>query len=231
MKKLVIVLLLFVAVVHAQELKQVPQITVTGEGKLKVTPDEALITLSVENTGKDAVEVKKKNDAQIDLVIKVIKRFGIAPTDFQTQQVSLYKNYDNASKKHFYVAHQTLTVHLKNLSKYDALLLEVMDAGINSIQGVEFKASQLSVYESQVRKNAMVAAKQKAMDFVSELPGQKVGKALVVSESSFTQLPRAVFSEMKTYALAADGNEAPKETLAIGLLEISVSVTVTFALE
>jgi hypothetical protein len=53
----------------------------------------------------------------------------------------------------------------------------------------------------------------------------------VVSESSFTQLPRAVFSEMKTYALAADGNEAPKETLAIGLLEISVSVTVTFALE
>jgi len=231
MKKLVIVLLLFVAVVHAQELKQVPQITVTGEGKLKVTPDEALITLSVENTGKDAVEVKKKNDAQIDLVIKVIKRFGIAPTDFQTQQVSLYKNYDDASKKHFYVAHQTLTVHLKNLSKYDALLLEVMDAGINSIQGVEFKASQLSVYESQVRKNVMVAAKQKAMDFVSELPGQKVGKALVVSESSFTQLPRAVFSEMKTYALAADGNEAPKETLAIGLLEISVSVTVTFALE
>jgi uncharacterized protein YggE len=231
MKKLVIVLLLFVAVVHAQELKQVPQITVTGEGKLKVTPDEALITLSVENTGKDAVEVKKKNDAQIDLVIKVIKRFGIAPTDFQTQQVSLYKNYDDASKKHFYVAHQTLTVHLKNLSKYDALLLEVMDAGINSIQGVEFKASQLSVYESQVRKNAMVAAKQKAMDFVSELPGQKAGKALVVSESSFTQLPRAVFSEMKTYALAADGNEAPKETLAIGLLEISVSVTVTFALE
>jgi uncharacterized protein YggE len=106
-----------------------------------------------------------------------------------------------------------------------------MDAGINSIQGVEFKASQLSVYESQVRKNAMVVAKQKAMDFVSELPGQKVGKALVVSESSFTQLPRAVFSEMKTYALAADGNEAPKETLAIGLLEISVSVTVTFALE
>lgn len=231
MKKLVIVLLLFVAVVHAQELKQVPQITVTGEGKLKVTPDEALITLSVENTGKDAVEVKKKNDAQIDLAIKVIKRFGIAPTDFQTQQVSLYKNYNDASKKHFYVAHQTLTVHLKNLSKYDALLLEVMDAGINSIQGVEFKASQLSVYESQVRKNAMVVAKQKAMDFVSELSGQKVGKALVVSESSFTQLPRAVFSEMKTYALAADGNEAPKETLAIGLLEISVSVTVTFALE
>ncbi len=231
MKKIVIVLLLFVAVAQAQETKQIPQITVTGEGKLKVIPDEALITLAVENNGKDALEVKKKNDAQIDKVLKAIKRFGIAPTDFQTQQVSLYKNYDEASKKYSYVAHQILTIHLKMLSQYDALILEVMDAGINSIQGVEFKASQLKVYESQVRKSAMVAAKQKAMDFVSELPGQKVGKALVVSDSSFTQFPRAVFSEMKTYAMSADGNDAPKETLAIGSLEISVSVTVTFALE
>jgi len=231
MKKLVVVLLLFVAVAQAQETKQMPQITVTGEGKLKVIPDEALITLAVENNGKEALEVKKKNDEQVAKVLQVIKRFGIAPTDFQTQQVSLYKNYDEASKKQSYVAHQTLTIHLKNLSQYDALLLEVMEAGINSIQGVEFKASQLKVYESQVRKNAMVAAKQKAMDFVSELPGQKVGKALVVLDSSFTQFPRAVFSEMKTYAMAADGIEVSEETLAIGSLEINVTVTVTFALE
>ncbi len=231
MKKLVVVLLLFVAVAQAQETKQMPQITVTGEGKLKVIPDEAFITLAVENNGKEALEVKKKNDEQVAKVLQVIKRFGIAPTDFQTQQVSLYKNYDEASKKQSYLAHQTLTIHLKNLSQYDALLLEVMEAGINSIQGVEFKASQLKVYESQVRKNAMVAAKQKAMDFVSELPGQKVGKALVVSDSSFTQFPRAVFSEMKTYAMAADGIEVSEETLAIGSLEINVTVTVTFALE
>jgi uncharacterized protein YggE len=231
MKKLVVVLLLFVVVAHAQESKQVPQITVTGEGKLILTPDEVLLTIAVENNGKDVLEVKKKNDAQIDKVLKAIKRFGIAAADFQTQQVRLYKKDDVTAKKESYVAHQTLTVYLRNLSQYDALLMEVMDAGINTIQGVEFKASQLTTYETQVRKNAMAAARKKAMDFVSELPGQKVGKALLVSDSSFTQFPRAVFSEMKTYAMASDGNELPKETLAIGSIEISVSVTVTFALE
>jgi uncharacterized protein YggE len=231
MKKLVVVLLLFVVVAHAQESKQVPQITVTGEGKLILTPDEVLLTIAVENNGKDVLEVKKKNDAQIDKVLKAIKRFGIAAADFQTQQVRLYKKDDVTAKKESYVAHQTLTVYLRNLSQYDALLMEVMDAGINTIQGVEFKASQLTTYETQVRKNAMAAARKKAMDFVSELPGQKVGKALLVSDSSFTQFPRAVFSEMKTYAMVSDGNELPKETLAIGSIEISVSVTVTFALE
>ncbi len=231
MKKLVVVLLLFVVVAHAQESKQVPQITVTGEGKLILTPDEVLLTIAVENNGKDVLEVKKKNEAQIDKVLKAIKRFGIAAADFQTQQVRLYKKDDVTAKKESYVAHQTLTVYLRNLSQYDALLMEVMDAGINTIQGVEFKASQLTTYETQVRKNAMAAARKKAMDFVSELPGQKVGKALLVSDSSFTQFPRAVFSEMKTYAMVSDGNELPKETLAIGSIEISVSVTVTFALE
>jgi uncharacterized protein YggE len=231
MKKLVVVLLLFVAVAQAQETKQMPQITVTGEGKLKVIPDEAFITLAVENNGKEALEVKKKNDEQVAKVLQVIKRFGIAPTDFQTQQVSLYKNYDEASKKQSYVAHQTLTIHLKNLSQYDALLLEVMEAGINSIQGVEFKVSKIAEYETQVRKSAMVEAKKKATDYVSELPGQKVGKAIVVSDSSFTQYPRSLFSEMKAIAMAADGKEVPKETLAIGSLEINVTVTVTFALE
>lgn len=54
MKKLVVVLLLFVAVAQAQETNQMPQITVTGEGKLKVIPDEAFITLAVENNGKEA---------------------------------------------------------------------------------------------------------------------------------------------------------------------------------
>jgi uncharacterized protein YggE len=222
MKKLVVVLLLFVVVAHAQESKQVPQITVTGEGKLILTPDEVLLTIAVENNGKDVLEVKKKNDAQIDKVLKAIKRFGIAAADFQTQQVRLYKKDDVTAKKESYVAHQTLTVYLRNLSQYDALLIEVMDAGINTIQGVEFKASQLTTYETQVRKNAMAAARKKAMDFVSELPGQKVGKVLLVSDSSFTQFPRAVFSEMKTYAMASDGNELPKETLAIGSIEISV---------
>ena len=231
MKKLVVVLLLFVAVAQAQETKQMPQITVTGEGKLKVIPDEAFITLAVENNGKEALEVKKKNDEQVAKVLQVIKRFGIAPTDFQTQQVSLYKNYDEASKKQSYLAHQTLTIHLKNLSQYDALLLEVMEAGINSIQGVEFKVSKIAEYETQVRKSAMVEAKKKATDYVSELPGQKVGKAIVVSDSSFTQYPRSLFSEMKAIAMAADGKEVPKETLAIGSLEINVTVTVTFALE
>ncbi|TXI66725.1 MAG: DUF541 domain-containing protein [Flavobacterium sp.] len=230
MKKIVLLFALVTATIQAQELKQVPQISVSGEGKMKVTPDEVVITVAVENIGKEAAEVKKKNDETVDKVLKLIKQRGIPTADYQTQRVNLYKNYDYNTKKYNYVANQTISIYLKDLSKYDKLMIDLVDSGINTIQGVEFKSSKIKEYESQARKKAMLDAKQKAEDYVSVLVGQKVGKALVISDNSYTNYPRPVFAEMKTMAMA-DGASTPQETLAIGEIEIVSNISVSFVLE
>lgn len=229
MRKLFLVLTLITTMVQAQEVKQIPQINVSGEGKIKVTPDEAIITVAVENSGKEAAEVKKKNDETVDKVLKIIKQAGIATNDFQSQRVNLYKNYDYNAKKHNYVANQTITIHLKDLTKYDKLMMDLVDSGINNIQGVEFKSSKIKEIERQARKNAMLDAKQKAADYVSVLEGQKVGKALLISDNSYTNYPRPMYAEMKTMAMA--DASMPRETLAIGEIEIVSTVTVSFVLE
>lgn len=231
MKKLLILLLFVGSMIQAQEVKNVPQITVTGEGKIKVTPDEVMITVAVENTGKEAAEVKKKNDEIVDKVLKLIKQSGIATADYQTQRVNLYKNFDYNNKKYNYVANQTIAIYLKDLSKYNKLMMDLLDSGINSIQGVDFKSSKIKQYETEARKKAMLDAKQKAEDYVSVLPGQKVGKALVISDNSFTNYPRPLYAEMKTLAMTADGSAMPQETLAIGEIEIISNVSVSFVLE
>lgn len=230
MKKIVLLFALVTATIQAQELKQVPQISVSGEGKMKVTPDEVVITVAVENIGKEAAEVKKKNDETVDKVLKLIKQRGIPTADYQTQRVNLYKNYDYNTKKYNYVANQTISIYLKDLSKYDKLMIDLVDSGINTIQGVEFKSSKIKEYESQARKKAMLDAKQKAEDYVSVLVGQKVGKALVISDNSYTNYPRPVFAEMKTMAMA-DGASTLQETLAIGEIEIVSNISVSFVLE
>ena len=77
MKKLaVFAVALFMATVttNAQEMKTQPQIIVSGEGKIKVTPDYVIISVGVENTGEQAADVKKKNDIAIDAVIKYLKK-------------------------------------------------------------------------------------------------------------------------------------------------------------
>ena len=76
MKKVVLILaVVFSTMTQAQENKpQVPQISVTGEGKIKVVPDRAIISVGVLNTGKDSKEVKTLNDETVDKVIKFLKK-------------------------------------------------------------------------------------------------------------------------------------------------------------
>lgn len=215
-------------VLQAQEFRQTPMVNVSGEGKIKVTPDQVSISVSVESKGNKAEEVKKENDTKIDAVLKSIKKFGIAKEDFQTQRVSLYPNYDYEKKKHNYVATQTVVILLKDLNKYDAMMEDLVATGVNRIDNVEFKSSKLQQLQSEGRKLAVKDAKAKAEDFASGL-GQKIGKALVISDNSQVNYPpRPVMYEMK--AMAA-GDSAPRETLAAGEIEVVVNVSVSFALE
>ncbi len=231
MKKIILILIMTATTNFAQEIKQIPQISVSGEGKIKVVPDQAMITISIEKTDKDAMVAKKQNDEVADQVLKLIKKKGIATTDFITQNVNLYKNYDYNTKKHTYVASQSIKIHLKDLSKYDDLMSDLVETGINGIQGVEFKSSQIKALEQQARKNAMLDAKQKAEDYVSVLNGQKVGKALLISDNSYTNYPQPVYgARMMKTEMMADAS-APRETLAIGEIEIVSNVSVSFVLE
>jgi len=228
MKKTILILMtVFATTIQAQEIKQIPQINVSGEGKIKVTPDYAIINIGVENVGADAAEVKKKNDATVDAVIKYLKGFKLPASDYQTKQVFLSKTYDYNKKKNNFTASQQISITLKDLTKYDAMMMGLVDTGINNIQGVEFKATKLAQYESEARKAAVVEAKAKAQDFASAL-GQKVGKAILVSDNSQTNypMPRMYAMEMKA---SADG--MPQQTLAIGEIEITANVNIGFVLE
>lgn len=231
MKTTVLILTtLFALSTQAQDQKpQVPQISVTGEGKVKVTPDQAIINVGFQNSGKDAKEVKALNDEVVDKVIKFLKKTGISASDYKTNNVSLYKNYDYEKKKYNFQANQSLTITLKDLSKYDELMMGLNDTGVNSISGVEFKSSKMEDYERDARKKAILNAKQKASDYVSVL-GQKVGKALLITDNSQPAYYPQPMYKGNMMAMAADG-AVERETLAVGELEITTNVSVTFALE
>lgn len=231
MKKLILLLTLVTTmnVMSQEQQKLVPQISISGEGKIKVTPDIAVIQLGVQNNGKDAKEVKTLNDVTIDKVIKYIKKFNIPTSDYQTAQMSLHKNYDYEKKKYSYQANQTISVTLKDISNYDVFMMDVMETGINVINGVEFKSSKMETYETEARKKAILNAKKKADDYVSVLVGQKVGKAILISDNSFTNFPQPVYMA-KGMMMDAEA-AAARETLAVGEIEIICTVNVSFVLE
>ena len=224
-KNLLIALTFFMAVsqIHAQDVK--PLITVTGEGKVKVVPDQVSISVSVESKGTKAAEVKKANDTKIDGVLKFIKKMGIANEDFQTTRVSLNDQYDYEKKKHNYVAVQSIQILIKDLAKYDQLMEGLVDLGINNIGNIEFKSSKIEIHKSEARKLAIQNAKMKAQDYIGAL-GQKLGMAYTVVDNSQDNFPRPRY-EMMAMKMA-DGILGGNETLAEGEIDVTANVSVSF---
>lgn len=229
MKKAALILsLLFMGMSNAQEVKQLPQISVAGEGMIKVVPDQVVITATVETKGNNAKDVKKENDKQMEAVLKTIKKMNLAPADFRTRRVSLNPIFDYEKKKTTYNATQSIEILLRDLSKYDELMEGLVDQGINRIDNVIFQSSKVAQYQSEARKLAMKDAKLKAEDYVSVL-GQKVGRAMTISDNSQNYQPQPVYARMKTMAM--DESATTRETLAEGEITITANVSVSFILE
>lgn len=61
--------------------------------------------------------------------------------------------------------------------------------------------------------------------------GQKAGKAFTINDNTQVDYPRPVMYEMKSAMADATGGGAPRETLAIGEINITANVAVSFILE
>src|SRR5690606_1590133 len=118
-----------------------PTVDVTGEGIVRVVPDEVTINIRVENTGENTKTLKEQNDVTINDVLKFLKKMNIGDKDVRTEYMNLSKNYDYNSKTYTFAANQSLSVKLRDLNKYEQVMKGLIDTGINRIDGVEFSSS------------------------------------------------------------------------------------------
>ena len=208
---------------HAQQIE--PTVGVTGEGKVIVVPDEVTISLGVQTQGKDAAAVKSENDMAVDKVLDFLLKKNIPQNQVQTEYVSLNKNYDYNTKVYNYNASQTISVKLKDLSKYDEIMSGLVASGINSINGVNFGSSKMDTYEAEARKKAVANAKMKAQEYTGVL-GQKIGKAVQIAEQG-TNTPQP----QPMYKMAmSESMDSSQRTLAPGEMTISSKLQITFHL-
>ena len=205
--------------------KPIPTIDVSGEGIVNIVPDEVTINIRFENTWENTKTLKKQNDATINEVLKFLKQMKIADKDVRTEFMNLTKNYDYNSKTYTFAANQSLSIKLRDLSKYEQIIDGLLDTGINRIDGVAFSSSNIEALESQARKKAVANAKMKAVEYASVL-NQAVGKAFSISEFRMSSGPQPM---MKSMAMESSGGGG--QTIAPGEMEIRTTVNISFLLD
>jgi len=229
MKKIILLVTAFIGMNSLQAQEITPSIAVVGEGVVRVTPDQVLIKVRVESEGSSAQQVKSDNDKAIDKVLKYTKSMGVKEGDVKTEYVNLNKNYDYQTKEYKYVANQSISILLKDLNKYSEFTEGLLNAGINRIDGVTFKSTEIETHNSKARMEAIKDAKKKAEEYASAL-GQSVGKALTISETGSISAPQPIYRmEMMKSADSSGGGDM--ETIAVGEMVIEAKVNVTFHLK
>lgn len=227
MKNLFIVLFMSIGALMSAQNQLPNTISVGGEGKVMVKPDEAVLYIGVETNNEDSKIAKTQNDAVMAKMIDFLKKSGVNAKDYKTEQVSLYQRQDYQTKEKYFQASQSIQIQITDLTKYESLMAGLIEAGANKINSVQFRSSEVEKYESEARKKAVENAQKKAKDYAETL-GQNVGKALMVYENNTqTIFPRV--GQMKAMAYAE--SDTATQTLAEGEIEITAHVNISFELK
>lgn len=190
MKKLILLLLIVVAaplVAVSQNQNLPPLITVSGRAEVRVQPDEVVFTLGVESVDKDMLTAKKRTDDSVREVLAIAKRNNVKPEDVQTSQISVQPKYNTDEldyeqrrgvKREFvgYQVSKTTAIILRDISRFDSLLSDVLKAGVTRLSNVEFRNSKIRQHRDQARAMAIKAAQEKAKLLAGEI-GQSIGPA------------------------------------------------------
>ncbi|MDX1544293.1 MAG: SIMPL domain-containing protein [Christiangramia sp.] len=228
MKKVLFLLaVLTLTSAFAQQSSDRSIVNVTGEGIVKVEPDEVLIKSRIEHEGPSAASVKKKNDEVVDKVIKYLKSQNIDEKDIKTDYVNLNKRYDYNEKTYSYVANQAISIELHDIKDYEKIMKGLLENGLNRIDGIQFKSSEMEKYEREARKKAVLDAKTKAHQLAEPL-GQEIGKAFSISEMEYNSIQPLYRMDEAVEMSQAKGGQ---QTIAPGEMEIKIRVNVGFELK
>ncbi len=202
-------------------------ITVTGQGKVTYTPDIGTVNAGVASDAKTAAEAWQKNAEIVQKLFAVLKENGVDPKDMQTTGLRVEPRYvtpkDKAPELIGYTASYDLNVTVRKLDDMGKVLDGLAANGANRNMGVSFGFSDPEKLMDEARLKAAQEARKKADIYASGL-GCGVGLVQSISEGQVYLPVRYQFD-----AMAAPAAKEAALAVAAGQQELSVQVTVVFA--
>lgn len=208
---------------QAQGAGETPLLRVTGEGRVEVAPDMAVITLGVQSREKTARAALTDNSERAAAVLDSLRRAGIAGRDMQTSGLSLGPEWENIRDGGQYrqriigfVASNMITVRVRDLPTLGGILDRIVDAGANNFNSLQFTSAKLREHQDAARISAVGDARRKA-EIHAQAAGVTLGRLISLTETGAGGSPRPLM--MRDMAMAS-------ESAPVTEGEITVSVTV-----
>ncbi len=216
------------------------EIHVTGQGKVSIEPDLAILNLGVETRGATVSEAREEAATAMAAVMDSLKSEGVEDKDIQTSRFDINddrewqeitENGVRTSKSVLvgYRVRNNLTVKVRDLDSVSAVIDGAAEAGGDAIRfnGLNFTAEDLSTVMAQLREDAVNDAKDKAQHF-ADLAEVGLGQLVFISDGT---VARPLYRESFAFAAAAPAAQAFDTSISAGELEVNMSVQTVFTIE
>ena len=215
-------------------------ITVSGTGKVYVTPDKATVNLAVITRNDDINAAQEENAATMTSVLASVSALGIANEDIQTydygiEQETRWKDGDVIYGK--YKVTNRIKVSVADIEKASEIISAAVKSGATGVDSLSFSYEDEAKAVKRARELAIENAKAIAEESTATA-GARLGKVLVMEErqggrpSYMSQIASNSLTQsweggVPVYSDMAGG--APP--LSTGKKEISVIVDMMFELK
>ena len=208
-------------------------ITVVGEATVQSAPDEAILTLTVENDGPEPGAVLDENSKTVQQVLDRLKAEGVQDDAIRTANVSVYpiRNYDPETGKESlsgYRAQNSVTVTLDDAGTVGRVLAASVETGATNISGPTWRLTEDSAAVSEALKKAVDSARRKAQT-LADAQGLELGEVVMMSEGNVDLPVVPMYAEMGRASTAEDSVAEPP--ISPGTLDVTATLTVSYGIK
>lgn len=205
---------------------------VTGAGSVTAEPDIATIYLGVSVEKETVEEAREEAASAMTAVIDALKDNGIADRDIQTENFSIYPQYDYTEEGRIlrgYRVNNTVNARVRVLDSLSDIIDDATTAGgdIVVVNSIQFMIEDPTPLQAQARTLAVKDAQVKAQ-ILAEAGGVTLGKPITITETSRSAVPPIAFAEEAEFAADSARTSTP---IQAGELTVTVNITVVYEIE
>jgi len=208
-----------------------PQISVVGNGVVRLTPDLAVIAFAVETTAREAAAAVAGNAKQSGALAAAIKSQIGDGDRVETTRYSLDPIYEQRERGSNappritgYVARNEVRVQSRRVDQVGKLIDAATAAGANRINSLDFTLEDRAAAYGEALRKAGGDARRQAETIAAAL-GVELGRILSASTSGS---PVVTPRQYRGMAMAMEGAPTPVEP---GEVSVDAALSVVFAIE
>ena len=225
---------------QAQSAEAEGGILVTGEGRLSVEPDLAVLSIGIEAQAETVSQARTDAAEAMSRVVGAVKARGLSDADIQTTSFDIRPEYryEEIERDGSYVSRRTLmgyvvsnfaSIKVRDLEAVGPLIDDVAEAGgdLARINGIRFTVEDPKPFMEELRREAFEEARAKT-EQLAELAGVTLGQALSVSESPASDGFTGANFGLREFVFSDSESLTP---ISGGETELRLTVIARFAIE